>query len=96
MINKLKQLQGIIEQQIEFGPSEHAMHRMMVIIEEALDMQNDDSEPQRLQPGTRQFNEYVFQKANCKGDIKALAIRFGIGEDEVLQAYEDGRPQGVL
>ena len=96
MIKKVKQLREIVSQQIEFGASEHAMHRMANLLDDILENEQFQEEGQRLIPGTRQFNQYVFQKANCKADIKRIAYRFGIGEDEVLQAYEDGRPQGVL
>ena len=92
-MKSLKKIKDLVDTQIEFGPSEHAMYRLQRLVEELEKELPPQSEPQRFTPGTPQFDLYVFQKVNCKRDVKNIAARYGIDEDKVLEAYDRGQDQ---
>lgn len=99
-MNNLDKVIETLKDQINYGPSESAMGRMLLMLEaHKYELENKPkSEMQRFTPGTAQFNAYVWNKANCNKDLENIASRYGITKDEVIDAYYAGaeEPFGMV
>ena len=90
----LDKLRKTLDDQVQYGCSEHAMMRMLRQVDEIQALMGDERRKVSFRPGTPEFDNYVFQKVNSRKDINRIASVYNISVKEVMQAYNRGMPSG--